>query len=101
MANESDYINKVFGSYRITAKIASGGFAMIYLCEHVILSEHQDGFTIDAGPDSLLVQKPDGIRLCEELGLRDRLVPTKLPRLAYIQRRGRLPGQTRWRWKTY
>jgi serine/threonine protein kinase len=41
MANESDHINKVFGSYRITAKIASGGFATVYLCEHIILSERQ------------------------------------------------------------
>lgn len=56
----------------------------------VVLSEQFDGFTIDAGPDSLLVQKPDGIRLCEELGLKDRLVATKPPRLAYIQRDGRL-----------
>ena len=56
----------------------------------VILSEQIDGFTIDAGPDALLVQKPEGIKLCEELGLRDRLVPTKPPRLAYIQRGGRL-----------
>lgn len=56
----------------------------------VILSEHIDGFTIDGGPDALLIQKPDGIRLCEEIGLGDRLVPTKLPRLAYIQRGGRL-----------
>jgi protoporphyrinogen/coproporphyrinogen III oxidase len=56
----------------------------------VILSEAIDGFTIDGGPDALLIQKPDGIRLCEEIGLGDRLVPTKLPRLAYIQRDGRL-----------
>ena len=56
----------------------------------VVLSEQVDGFTIDAGPDSLLVQKPEGIRLCEELGLKDRLVPTKRPRIAYIQREGRL-----------
>src|ERR1700722_19456743 len=56
----------------------------------VILSEEIDGYTIDAGPDSLLVQKPDGVRLCEELGLGADLVPTKLPRLAYIQRGGRL-----------
>jgi oxygen-dependent protoporphyrinogen oxidase len=52
----------------------------------VILSEEIDGFTIDGGPDSLLVQKPEGIALCQELGLGDHLVPTKLPRLAYIQR---------------
>ena len=56
----------------------------------VVLSEQVDGFTIDAGPDSLLVQKPEGIRLCEELGLGQRLVPTKRPRIAYIQRDGRL-----------
>src|SRR5262252_2764494 len=55
----------------------------------VILSEEIDGFTIDGGPDALLVQKPEGLALCRELGLGDRLVPTKLPRLAYIQR-----GQT-------
>jgi oxygen-dependent protoporphyrinogen oxidase len=56
----------------------------------VILSEEIDGYTIDAGPDSLLVQKPQGIQLCEQLGLGDRLVPTKPPRLAFIQRNGRL-----------
>lgn len=56
----------------------------------VVLSEEVDGFVLDAGPDSLLVQKPDGITLCQELGLGDRLVPTKPPRLAYIQRGGRL-----------
>jgi len=56
----------------------------------VILSEEVDGFAIDGGPDALLIQKPDGIALCQEIGLGDRLVTTKLPRLAYIQRRGRL-----------
>ena len=56
----------------------------------VILSEEIDGYTIDAGPDALLVEKPDGIRLCEELGLSAELVPTRPPRLAYIQRGMRL-----------
>ena len=56
----------------------------------VIVSEDIDGFTIDGGPDALLIQKPDGIALCQELGLGGRLVPTKRPRLAYIQRAGRL-----------
>jgi oxygen-dependent protoporphyrinogen oxidase len=56
----------------------------------VIFSEQHDGFTIDGGPDALLVQKPEGIALCEELGLGSRLVATKPPRLAYIQRGGRL-----------
>ncbi len=56
----------------------------------VVLSEQIDGFTIDAGPDALLVQKPEAIDLCEALGLGPRLVATKLPRIAYIQRGGRL-----------
>jgi len=56
----------------------------------VILSEQVDGYTIDGGPDALLVQKPDAIALCQEIGLGDRLVPTRPPRLAYIQRGGRL-----------
>jgi protoporphyrinogen/coproporphyrinogen III oxidase len=54
----------------------------------VILSEKVGDYTIDGGPDSLLTQKPEGIKLCEELGLGDRLVPTKPPRLAFIQRGG-------------
>ena len=56
----------------------------------VILSEQIDGFTIDAGPDALLIQKPEGIQLCREIGLGDRLVATRPPRLAFIQRGGRL-----------
>jgi oxygen-dependent protoporphyrinogen oxidase len=56
----------------------------------VILSEQIDGYTIDGGPDALLIQKPEGIKLCEELGLGSLLVATKLPRLAFIQRGGRL-----------
>ena len=54
----------------------------------VVFSEQVDGFTIDGGPDSLLVQKPAAIALCKELGLGARLVPTKTPRIAYIQRNG-------------
>jgi protoporphyrinogen/coproporphyrinogen III oxidase len=56
----------------------------------VIFSEDVSGFTIDGGPDSLLIQKPQAIALCEELGLGGRLVTTRLPRIAYIQRSGRL-----------
>jgi protoporphyrinogen/coproporphyrinogen III oxidase len=56
----------------------------------VIFSEQVDGFTIDAGPDSLLIQKPEGIELCHELGLGARLVSTKIPRGAFVQRGGRL-----------
>ena len=56
----------------------------------VILTERIDGFTIDAGPDSLLAQKPAALELCRELGLGDRLVTTIPPRTAFILRAGRL-----------
>lgn len=56
----------------------------------VILTDRVDGFTIDAGPDALLTQKPAAIALCRELGLGDRLVSTLPPRTAYIARGGRL-----------
>lgn len=56
----------------------------------VILTERLEECVIDAGPDSLLVQKPAAIALCRELGLGDRLVPTKPPRTAYVLRGGRL-----------
>jgi protoporphyrinogen/coproporphyrinogen III oxidase len=56
----------------------------------VIFSEPVDGFTIDGGPDSLLIQKPEAIALCHEIGLGDQLVSTQPPRIAYIQRGGRL-----------
>jgi len=56
----------------------------------VIISEPAGEFVLDGGPDSLLTQKPEGIALCQELGIAGRLVPTKPPRLAYIQRGGRL-----------
>ncbi len=56
----------------------------------VILTESVDGFTYDAGPDALLIQKPAAIALCRELGLGDRLFPTLLPRTASILRGGRL-----------
>jgi protoporphyrinogen/coproporphyrinogen III oxidase len=56
----------------------------------VILTEQVDGFTFDAGPDALLIQKPAAIVLCRELGLGDRLFPTSEPRQAFIVRGGRL-----------
>jgi oxygen-dependent protoporphyrinogen oxidase len=56
----------------------------------VVLSEEIDGYVIDSGPDALLVQKPDAIALCQELGLGDRLISTTPPRLAFVQRDGQL-----------
>lgn len=56
----------------------------------VIQTERVGEFVIDAGPDSLLVQKPAALALCSEIGLGDRLIPTKAPRTAYILRKGLL-----------
>ena len=55
-----------------------------------ILTERFDGWVIDGGPDSLLVQKPAAVALCRELGLGDRLQSTIEPRIAYVLREGRL-----------
>ena len=56
----------------------------------IIQTDRVGEFLIDAGPDALLVQKPAAVALCNELGLGDRLFPTKLPRTAYILRDGEL-----------
>jgi oxygen-dependent protoporphyrinogen oxidase len=56
----------------------------------IIQTDRVGEFIVDAGPDALLVQKPAAVALCNELGLGDRLVATKLPRTAYVLRNGRL-----------
>jgi protoporphyrinogen/coproporphyrinogen III oxidase len=56
----------------------------------VILTEQVDGFTIDAGPDALLAEKPAALDLCRELGLGERLQTTVKPRTAFVLRDGRL-----------
>ncbi len=56
----------------------------------VIFTERFDGWTVDAGPDSLLTQKPAAVALCRELGLTDRLHPTLKPRTSFVLRDGRL-----------
>jgi oxygen-dependent protoporphyrinogen oxidase len=57
----------------------------------VIRTETRDGFLLEGGPDSILAQKPEGVALCRELGLGERLVPTNPDqRSVYILRGGRL-----------
>lgn len=57
----------------------------------VIRTESLDGFLLEAGPDSLLAQKPEALTLCRELGLADRLIPTNpKQRAVYVLHRGRL-----------
>jgi oxygen-dependent protoporphyrinogen oxidase len=56
----------------------------------LIHTERTDGFTIDAGAESMLIQKPAALTLCEELGLSARLISTRPPRTAFVAREGRL-----------
>ena len=58
-------------------------------CGGVVRTEHVGGYTIDGGPDALLIQKPAAIELCRELGLADRLRP-QLHRATFVVRNGRL-----------
>ena len=56
----------------------------------LIRTEHVDGFTIEAGPESVLAQKPAAIELCEALGIGSRLIASTPPRTAFVLRDGRL-----------
>ncbi len=56
----------------------------------LIRTEKVDGFTIEAGPDSVLAQKPAAIQLFEELGLGPRIITSKVPRDAFVLSRGKL-----------
>ncbi len=42
-----------------------------------IVTEHVDGFVIEGGPDSVIAQKPWALELMRELGLNDRLLPSR------------------------
>jgi oxygen-dependent protoporphyrinogen oxidase len=52
--------------------------------DHIEVSDHR--YIIEAGADALLMQKPAAGVLCEELGLT--LVPTRVPRTAFVLRGG-------------
>lgn len=55
----------------------------------VIRTERHGNLLIEGGPDSFIVQKPAAKELCEELGLKDRLIPTK-SRKVHVWSEGRL-----------
>jgi len=58
-------------------------------CGGVVRTDRADGYTIDAGPDALLTQKPAAIELCRALGLAGRLRP-QLTKKTFVVRGGRL-----------
>lgn len=56
-----------------------------------IVTEKQDGFIIEGGPDSFITAKPWAMELCRSLGIEDRLIPTRSEyRKVYVLHRGRL-----------
>jgi oxygen-dependent protoporphyrinogen oxidase len=58
-------------------------------CGGVVLTDRVDRYTIDAGPDALLTQKPAAIDLCRELGLGGQLRPQS-SRATFVVRNGSL-----------
>lgn len=56
-----------------------------------ILTDRENGFVIEGGPDSFISQKPWGIDLCVRLGLKERLNKTNREQTStYILNHGRL-----------
>ena len=56
-----------------------------------IVTERQDGFVVEGGPDTFLASKPWGVGLCHELGLGDRLHGTNPQhKNTYVLHHGRL-----------
>jgi len=54
-----------------------------------IRTVHEQGFFMEAGPDSFLTEKPWGIDLCRELGIGDELLPCdEDKRMFFIRHRG-------------
>jgi protoporphyrinogen/coproporphyrinogen III oxidase len=57
----------------------------------VVRTVRASGFLMDAGADSMLAQKPEGVALCGELGLAEDLVPTNpQQRTVYVLSGGKL-----------
>lgn len=57
----------------------------------VLQTHSQDGFLVEAGPDCFISEKPAGVRLAEELGLKSELIGTdKRHRKAFIIKNSKL-----------
>ena len=56
----------------------------------LIHTQSIDGYTIEAGADSMLAQKRTALDLVAELGLAEELITVRQPRTAYVLHQGRL-----------
>ena len=84
--------------YRLTQQARDNGLPLdVVLLEAsdrlggVIATRHEDGLLIEEGPDCFLATKPEGVALCDELGLGDELIGTTAEhRRSFIVRQGNL-----------
>ena len=57
----------------------------------VITTLHRDGFVVEGGPDSFIIQKPWALQLCHDLGIEQRLMaPDPANKKVYVLSRKRL-----------
>ena len=56
----------------------------------LVRTEHIGGFTIEAGADSMLAQKPAALDLCKALGLEAKLISPREPKTAFVLHHGAL-----------
>ncbi len=57
----------------------------------VISSRKEDGFLLEAGPDSFITDRPGVLRLAERLGIQDRMIPTRPEHArSFVVRKGKL-----------
>ncbi|HXI45871.1 MAG TPA: protoporphyrinogen oxidase, partial [Candidatus Acidoferrales bacterium] len=54
-----------------------------------VATEHVDGFTIEAGPDSFVGYRPAAVDLCRELGIGGDLMGPVEPRVVHVRAGGR------------
>ena len=84
--------------YRLTQQAQAGGLPLdVVLLEAgdrlggVIATRCRDGLLLEEGPDCFLTTKPEGVELCDELGLSAELIGTTTERRqSFIVRRGKL-----------
>src|SRR6185295_11258917 len=75
------------GVTKATVAVVGGGISGL-CAAHALHKRGRPYLLLEAGPDSMLAQKPQGLELCRELGLGERLVPTNPDqRKVYVLRR--------------
>lgn len=72
-------ITGLSAAQRLLADAPSAEVTIFEKSEHaggIIQTVHDDGFLLELGPDSFITNKPAAVRLCEDIGFADQLIPT-------------------------